>query len=187
MRVGEGHKAGGACLRRHVGRLVHLPLRRLVLRELPSTFRALLWRVPARVQLCGRSAVRRSAALPVVGLDGPVGAAHEQFCDRVGMAFARGQVQRRVPDPADGGDSAAHPADATRKRRTSSDSGHRRRPWRRSVIGRFGDCRGPPPCAAQCIHPCARRGRGKGWALRGIPTQPVPVNKTALGPEDQRS
>jgi hypothetical protein len=114
MRVGEGQKAGDACLRRHVGRLVHLPLRRLVLRELPSTFRALLWRVPARRGCAVRSAAACSAALPVeVVLDGH-SAAHEQFGDRVGMASVRGQVQRRVPDPADGGDSAAAPADANK-------------------------------------------------------------------------
>jgi hypothetical protein len=47
---------------------------------------------------CGfGSAVRHSAALPVVGLDGPVGAAQQQLCDGFGMAFGRGQVQRRVP------------------------------------------------------------------------------------------
>ena len=35
------------------GRCVHLPLRRLVLRERPLTFRDLLWRAPARTELCG--------------------------------------------------------------------------------------------------------------------------------------
>jgi hypothetical protein len=44
-----------------------------------------------------RSAARRGAALPVVGLDGHVGAAHEQFGDRFRHAIQRGIVQRRPP------------------------------------------------------------------------------------------
>ncbi len=39
-------------LSRHAGRYVHLPLCRLVPRELPITFRELLRRTPARKQLC---------------------------------------------------------------------------------------------------------------------------------------
>jgi hypothetical protein len=61
-----------------------------VLRELPKVFRVLLQRVPARARLCGRLAVRRSAALPVVVLNGPGGAAQQQqFGDIVGCAIAR--------------------------------------------------------------------------------------------------
>jgi hypothetical protein len=79
---------------------VHLPLSRLVMRELPKVFRELLRRLPARARLLrlSVSAVRRSAALPVAAvLDGPVGAAQQQLRDGRGMAIARGQVQRRGP------------------------------------------------------------------------------------------
>jgi hypothetical protein len=49
-------------------------LRHLILRELPITFRALLWSLPARALLCGfGSAVRRRAALPTAVLDGHSG------------------------------------------------------------------------------------------------------------------
>jgi hypothetical protein len=63
---------------------VHLPLPRLVVRELPIHFRVSLRRAPARARLLrvSVSAVRRSAALPEeVGLDGPVGAAQQQLRD----------------------------------------------------------------------------------------------------------
>ena len=62
---------------------VHLPLPRLVGCELPKSFRELLRRVPARARLLrfSVSAVRRSAAVPKVGLDGPVGAAQQQLRD----------------------------------------------------------------------------------------------------------
>ncbi len=70
---GGGEAAGG----------VHLPLSRFVLYELPTVFRPLLRRAPARARLLRSSvsAVRRSAALPVVVLDGPVGAAEQQLRD----------------------------------------------------------------------------------------------------------
>ncbi len=73
---------------------VHLLLRRLVMRKRPAAtpFCILLRRAPARLRLCGRSAVRRSPALPVVGLDGPVGAAHEQLGDIVSSTTARGII-----------------------------------------------------------------------------------------------
>jgi hypothetical protein len=49
-----------------------------------------------RLRACGRcgfgSAVRRSAALPVDVLDGPVGAAQQQLRNGVGIAIARGKV-----------------------------------------------------------------------------------------------
>jgi hypothetical protein len=80
--------------------VVHLPLRRLVLRELPIPFRPSLWCVPARTGAVRfRSAVRRSATLPVAVLDGRGGAAvgKDHFGDRVGCAIARGNVQRRGP------------------------------------------------------------------------------------------
>jgi hypothetical protein len=78
--VGGGGEAAGG---------VHLPLPSLVLRELPIPFRPLLRRVPARARLLrfSVSAVRRSAAVPVVEevvpivLDGPVGAAEQQLRD----------------------------------------------------------------------------------------------------------
>ncbi len=88
--MGGGREAAGG---------VHLALSRFVLRELPMQFRDLLRRVPARARLLrfSASAVRRSAALPVVVLDGPVGAAQQQLRDVVGTAIVRGIVQRRVP------------------------------------------------------------------------------------------
>ena len=51
----EGTEAAVAGPRRNAGRYVHLPLRRLVLHEASTRFRALLWRVPKRTT--GRSAV----------------------------------------------------------------------------------------------------------------------------------
>jgi hypothetical protein len=89
---------------------VHQPLPRLVLRELPIDFREKLRILPARARgCCGfGSAVRHSAALPIVGLAGPVGAAQQQLRDGVGFASERGIVQRRVPArQTGGGDSAA--------------------------------------------------------------------------------
>ena len=81
--------------------IVYLPLRRLVLRELPSSSRQLLWRAPARARLCcavGRPAVRRSAVLLEAVRDGHgLGAAEEQFCDRFDFAILSGTVQRRAP------------------------------------------------------------------------------------------
>jgi hypothetical protein len=41
--------------------------------------------------------VRRSAALPAVVLDGPIGAAQQQLGDGVDFAIERGTVQRRPP------------------------------------------------------------------------------------------
>jgi hypothetical protein len=79
----EEHEALGGGLRWCVGHFVHLPLRNLVLRELPTKFRELLRRAPARARLLrfSVSAVRRSAAVPVFVLDGPVGAAQQQLPD----------------------------------------------------------------------------------------------------------
>jgi hypothetical protein len=72
--MGGGREAAGG---------VHLPLSRLVGREVPPEVRVLLRRLPARARLLrfSVSAVRRSAAVPVVGLDGPVGAAEQQLRD----------------------------------------------------------------------------------------------------------
>jgi hypothetical protein len=72
--MGGGREAAGG---------VHLPLSRLVGRELPSPFRELLRRLPARARplRVSGSAVRRSAALPAFALDGPVGAAEQQLRD----------------------------------------------------------------------------------------------------------
>jgi hypothetical protein len=59
------------------------------------------------------SAVRRSAAVPVVALDGPVGAAQQQFGDGVRMAMVHGQVQRRGPArQTAAGTRPAHSADS---------------------------------------------------------------------------
>jgi hypothetical protein len=170
---------------------VHLPLSLLERRERPTFFRPLLRRVPARARLLrvSVSAVRHGAALPVVVLDGPVGAAEllgaaqQQLRDVVGMAIARGKVQRRpTARPTAAATRPAHSADSPqRKRRTRCGPGRARRRWHRRAIGRFGDCRRPPPRAARCCHSrCARRGRG---APRGYPsTQPVPEHKTARSP-----
>jgi hypothetical protein len=88
LREGWGARQGGwrGC---EAAGGVHLPLPRLVGRELPNPFGALLRRLPARARLLqfSVSAVRRSAALPgeaeeaVEGLDGPVGAAQQQLRD----------------------------------------------------------------------------------------------------------
>jgi hypothetical protein len=109
---------------------------------------------------CGfGSAVRRSAAVPVDGLDGPVGAAHEQLGDGVGFATARGIVQRREParQTAEGA-RPPHSADRRkRKRRTRRRPGRSRRRRMRRAIGRFGDCRRSPPSVARWSHNrCAR-------------------------------
>jgi hypothetical protein len=136
----------------------------------------------ARGYAVGR-AVRRSAALPDAILDGPVGAAHEQLCDRIGRASVRGPVQRRVPARQTGGHSAAAPPMPKRKRRTRSGSGRSRRRRMRSVIGRFADCRGAPQSAARCCLCCARRGRGEGVGPTGSPEPPVPETKQQAGPE----
>ncbi len=172
---------------------VHLPLSRLVCRELPirELFCELLRRGPARARLLrvSVSAVRRSAALPVeVVMDGPVGAAQQQLRDGCGMASARGNVQRRVPArQTAAGTRPAHsrPIRRKRKRRTrSSRSGRSRRRWHRRAIGRFGDCRTSPPSAARCRHCCARRGRGAGggpYAGTPVPNR-YPKHKTAGSP-----
>ena len=72
--MGGGREAAGG---------VHLPLSRFVGCELPSPFRPSLRRDPARARPLpfSVSAVRRSAALPEVVLDGPVGAAEQQLRD----------------------------------------------------------------------------------------------------------
>ena len=59
--------------------------------------RPLVWRLPVHARAVRWSAVRRSAALPEAVPNGPVGAAHEQFFDRSGVAIPRGIVQRRPP------------------------------------------------------------------------------------------
>jgi hypothetical protein len=167
-------------LRWCVGHFVHLPLRNLVLRERPTKFSELLRRAPARARLCSFvsvSAVRRSAALPVAVLDGPVGAAQQQLGDGLRSAAVNGLVQRRVPawQTDGGGDSAAalrRFAASGNERRASSGcssgwSGRSRRRRMRRAIGRFGDCRISPQCAARCGHRCARRGRGEGVGPHG--------------------
>jgi hypothetical protein len=75
------------------------------------------------------SAVRRSAALPVGVLDGPVGAAQQQLRDGVGMALGRGKVQRCPPARQTAAATRpAHSADSPqRKRRTRRSSGRSRR------------------------------------------------------------
>ena len=97
-RMPGGVRGGGWRVRQRAGRYVHLPLRRLILRELPMTSRPFLWRLPVRAQAVRWSAARRSAALPEAVLDGH-GAAHEQLFDRSGVAIPRGIVQRRPPPP----------------------------------------------------------------------------------------
>ena len=105
-----GREAKGSGWGREAAGGVHQPLPRFVLRELPGVFRELLRRAPARARLLrvSVSAVRRSSALPAFVLDGPVGAAQQQLRDTCGMAFTRGQVQRREParQTDGGGDSA---------------------------------------------------------------------------------
>jgi hypothetical protein len=152
---------------------VHLALPRLVLREHLKVFRDLLRRGPARAQLLrfSVSAVRRSAALPVedvvkVKLHGAVGAAQQQLGDGCGMAFARGQVQRRVPArQTAAGTRPPHtlPIRRKRKRRTRRSLRRSRRRRMRRATGRFGDCRSTPPSAARSSdrYCCARRGRGE--------------------------
>ncbi len=115
-RDGGGREAAGG---------VHLLPPRFVLRELPPVFRKLLRRVPARVRLLPFlvSAVRRSAALPDFGLDGPVGAAQQQLRDGCGMAFAA--VQRRHPArPTAAATRPAHSADSPR-----AQTAHPQRFW----------------------------------------------------------
>jgi hypothetical protein len=105
--VGTGSVGrGGGC---EAAGGVHLPLPRLVVRERPKGFRPSLRRVPARARLLrvSVSAVRRSAAVPVFVLDGPVGAAEQQLRDVVGLAIVRGIVQRRGPARQTGGGNSA--------------------------------------------------------------------------------
>ncbi len=104
--LGEGR---GAAVRRRAE--VHLALPCLVVREPPAPFRESLRRVPARARPLrfSVSAVRRSAAVPVFVLDGPVGAAQQQLRDACRTATVRGIVQRRVPArPTAAGARPAH-------------------------------------------------------------------------------
>jgi hypothetical protein len=64
------------------------------------------------------------------------------------------------------------------RRTRCSRSGRRRRRWMRSVIGRFGDCRGARHSATRCIHCCARQGRGAGVG----PRSRVPETQQQVAP-----
>jgi hypothetical protein len=165
---------------------VHLALSRLVLRELPIPFRVLLRSHPARARLLrvSVSAVRRSAALPVDALDGPVGAAQQQLRDACGIAIARGPVQRRVPArPTAAGDSAG----ALNGRFAASANGAPAAVLgvhvgvgndERSDHSAIAVVRRPVQCGvAIAVH----GGAGvRGWASRGYrSTQPVPETQNS--------
>ncbi len=181
-----GREAGGVAGGCEVADGVHLPLSRFVCREPPPLFRPSLRRVPARARLLRFSilAVRRSAAVPVEGLDGPVGAAQQQLRDGCGMAIVRGIVQRRVP--------ARPTAAATRPG---------------ALNGRFAASANGAPVAVPGVHVgvgidersddsaiaairrMVQRGEAiavhggagvRGWAPRGYPnTQPVPETQNS--------
>jgi hypothetical protein len=87
-------------------------------------------------------------------------------------------VQRRVPARQTGGDSAANPPMSQAERRTHIRPGRRRRRWRRSAIGRFGDCRSKPPSAARWTHRCTRRGRVDGVGPTRVPQYPTCTRNT---------
>jgi hypothetical protein len=193
-RGGMGREAGGMGGGREAAGGVHLALSRLVGRELPKVFRDLLRRGPARARLLRSSvsAVRRSAALPVVSLDGPVGAAQQQLRDACGMAIERGIEQRRVP---------ARPTAAGTRRA--------------ALIGRFAASANGAPDAGPGVHvgvgidersddsaiaaerrPVQRGvaiavhgGAGvRGWAPRGTPVpNRYPNTKQQAGPEGRLS
>jgi hypothetical protein len=96
------------------------------------------------------SAVRRSAALPVAILDGPVGAAQQQLRDGAGHAIARGRVQRRVPARQ----TAAGTRPAHSRRSPQAETAHRSsRVWAfTSASDATSDrtIRRLPNCAASC-------------------------------------
>jgi hypothetical protein len=145
--VGKKARGRGLAGREAAGG-VHLPLRCLVLSELPTVFGPLLRRAPARARLLRFRFGCAAPALPVFVLDGPVGAAQQELRDNVGFAIARGRVQRRVPArQTAAGTRPAHSADSPqRKRRTRKSRwpGRSRRRWHRRAIGGFGDCRWTP-------------------------------------------
>ncbi len=172
--VGGGGEAAGG---------VHLPLSRLVMGELPTPFRELLRRPPARARLlrfrfrlCGAaqryprlfwtapSAPRSSSSATLSGW--PVPAAS---CSGVAL---HGRRRRRL------GRRTQRPIRRERKRRTPSWSWRSRRRRHRRAVGRFGDRRGPPHSAARCRHGCARRGRGAGVGPTGVPQYPTGTRKT---------
>ncbi len=178
--MGGGREAAGG---------VHLPLSRLVCRELPIVFRVSLRRIPARARLLrvSGSAVRRSAAVPVAVLDGPVGAAQQQLRDVVGTAIARGTVQRRLPArPTAAGTRPAHStADSPR-----AQTAHLKSSWAcTSASASTSDriIRRLPYHAAQCSavqSPLCTAGPGCGGGPQGVPQYPNrhPKHKTAGSP-----
>ncbi len=152
--------------------------------------RPLLRRDHARARLLRfRSAVRHSAlaALPAVGMDGPVGAAQQQLGDGFGMANARGQVQRR--------ESARQTAAGTQPPHSPADSpqagtAHPKRLWAfTSAPNATSDrtIRRLPLSAASCsavLPLLCTAGPGCGGGPRGGTPVPKPVteHKTAGRP-----
>jgi hypothetical protein len=186
---GMGREAGGVGGGREAAGGVHLPLPRLVCRELEIEFRPSLRRPPARARLLRSSvsAVQRSAALPVVEvvLDGPVGAAQQPrrmrnghwtrhsaaawTCTADGGGDSAGALNGRFAASANGAPAAVlgvHVGVGIDERSDHSAIAAFRRPVQR----------GP----AMAVH----GGAGvRGWAPRGYrSTQPVPEHKTAGSP-----